>query len=469
MGVRTERDAMGGIEVPDERLWGAQTQRSLERFRISDESMPRELVRALVAVKRACALVNGEFGMLRPEVAKAITRAADEVFEGRHETEFPLSLWQTGSGTQTNMNVNEVLANRAGELLGHPRGSKRVHPNDHVNLGQSSNDVIPTALHVAAATVLDRRVLPGLILLRRSLETLALGFADVVKVGRTHLQDAVPVTLGQELSGFASQLKKDEERIRLSLPALLELAIGGTAVGTGLAAREGFGERVAKELAHETGLPFIVAPNRFAAIAAHDAVVHSHASLRTLAVSLTKIANDVRLMASGPECGFGEITSPETEPGSSRMPGTVNPPQAEALLMGCAQVMGNDVTIGIAGASGQFELNVMKPLIAHLVLQSARLMADAMRSFEMHCVRGIEPRRDRLEKALARSHMLATALVPHVGYEAATRVVAHARANACSLRESAEALGVASGAQFDAWVDARRMAVNVAAHMVDSS
>lgn len=458
MDTRTERDTMGPVEVPADRLWGAQTERSREHFRISTETLPPELIRALVQVKRACAVVNRADGSLEPKVADAVVAAADEVLAGRWDAEFPLSVWQTGSGTQTHMNVNEVLANRASELLGGPRGEgRRVHPNDDVNRGQSSNDVFPTAMHVAAVEGLTSRLVPAVRGLRATLEAKAAAFADVVKIGRTHLQDATPLTLGQEMSGWVSQLDHGLRHVQDALPHLCELAIGGTAVGTGLNAPPRFGERVASQFARDTGHPFVSAPNKFEALASHDALVHAHGALKTLAASLTKISNDVRWLASGPRSGLGELSLPENEPGSSIMPGKVNPTQCEALAMACAQVFGNDVAINIGGAGGSFELNTYKPLIAHAFLQSVRLLADGARSFDTHCARGIEPNRARIAELVARSLMLVTALTPHVGYDAAAKVAKHAQVNGLSLRESAVALGVVTAEEFDRWVRPERM------------
>src|SRR5258706_2370292 len=390
--TRLEQDSFGEIEVPAERLWGAQTQRSLQNFRIAGERMPLELIHALARAKRACALVNAELGLLDQKKARAIVEAADEVIAGKHDVEFPLVVWQTGSGTQTNMNLNEVLANRASELLGGERGQKRlVHPNDDANKGQSSNDVFPTAMHVAALGALNEKLLPALKRLRDTLSAKSKSFDEIVKIGRTHLQDATPLTLGQELSGYVSQLDHGIAHVLASQTHLSELALGGTAVGTGLNAHPEFGARVAKELAKSTGLHFVPAPNKFEALAANDALVHAHGALKTVAASLMKIANDIRWRASGPRSGMGELRIPENEPGSSIMPGKVNPTQSEALTMLCAQVLGNDVALNIGGASGHFELNVYKPLIIHAFMQSARLLADGSRSFEEHCARGIEP------------------------------------------------------------------------------
>jgi fumarate hydratase, class II len=456
--TRTERDSFGPIEVAEERLWGAQTQRSLQFFAISGERMPEELILALAATKLACARVNARLGLLSAETADAIATAADEILAGRHDAEFPLLVWQTGSGTQTNMNMNEVLANRASELLGGERGEKRrVHPNDEVNLGQSSNDSFPTAMHVAAAIAIRQRLLPALRRLRGTLALKAAAFADIVKIGRTHLQDATPLTLGQEFSAYVAQLQHAESLLDAVLPPLYELAAGGTAVGTGLNTDPRFGELVAAELAEHSGLPFVSAPNKFAALAAHDALVAAHGALKTLAAALTKIANDVRWLASGPRCGLGELAIPENEPGSSIMPGKVNPTQCEALTMLCAQVFGNDVAINFGGAAGNFELNVFKPLIAHNFLQSVRLLADGMASFDAHCARGIEARRERIAELLEDSLMLVTALAPHIGYDRAAKIARRAHADGSSLREAALALGFVSGEEFDRWVRPEEM------------
>ncbi len=456
--MRIERDSMGEVEVPDERLFGAQTQRSREHFAIGTERIPRRCIHALARVKRAAAVVNAELGVLAPEKCRAIVQAADEVLEGRHEDEFPLAVWQTGSGTQTNMNVNEVLANRASELLGGGRGDERVvHPNDDVNRSHSSNDSFPTAMHLAAVEVLVEGVIPALDALRATLAAKSEAFADVVKVGRTHLMDAVPLTLGDEISAYVAQLDHARAAILATLPALYELALGGTAVGSGLNAPAGFAERTAAELARLTGRPFVTAPNKFAALAAHDAVVAAHGALKVLAVALTKIANDVRLLASGPRSGIGEITLPENEPGSSIMPGKVNPTQSEALTMVACQVLGNDVTVSVAGSQGHFQLNTYKPLLAHAFEQSARLLTDGMRSFEYHAVRGLEANRRRIAEQLERSLMLVTALNPKLGYDTAAKIAKKAHTEGTTLREAALALGVASAADLDAWLDPRAM------------
>ena len=453
MGTRIERDTFGPIEVPAERLWGAQTQRSLQHFAISTEIMPRALIEALVRVKRAATIANRDLRLLAAPLAGAIVAAAEEVLAGGHRNEFPLSVWQTGSGTQTNMNVNEVLANRASELLGGARGDGRlVHPNDHVNRGQSSNDVFPTAMHVAAALALDRDLRPALRGLRATLEARARSFADIVKIGRTHLQDATPLTLGQQISGWVAQLDLAGAAIEATEPALLQLAVGGTAVGTGLNTHPEFGARVAAQLAGDTGLAFASAPNKFAALAGHEPLLAAHGALKTLAAALNKIANDVRWLASGPRAGLGEITIPENEPGSSIMPGKVNPTQSEMLTMVAAQVLGNDAAIGIGGASGNFELNVFKPLLAHAFLQSVRLLADGSASFDHHCAQGIEPDRARIDELMSRSLMLVTALAPHIGYDKAAAIAKQAHASGSTLREAAIASGHVSGTDFDRWV-----------------
>ncbi len=456
--ARIETDTMGSIEVPDDRYWGAQTARSLHHFKIGGERFPRELIRAIGIVKKAAALVNASLGLLPKEKVDLVVRACDEVIEGKLDEHFPLVVWQTGSGTQTNMNANEVIANRAIELAGGVLGSKKpVHPNDDVNRSQSSNDVFPTAMHVAAATDARERLIPSVARLRDVLAKKARETAGVVKIGRTHLMDATPLTLGQEISGWVRQLELGIERIEAALPRVHELALGGTAVGTGLNTHPEFADRAAAKIAELTGLPFVTAPNKFEALAAHDALVHLSAAMRTLAVSLTKIANDVRWLASGPRCAIGEITIPENEPGSSIMPGKVNPTQSEAMTMVCAQVIGNDVAAAIGGASGNFELNVYKPLIIHNVLRSSRLLADACDSFREHCAQGIEPNEPRIQELLERSLMLVTALNPHVGYDAAAKIAKTAHEKGWTLREAAIQLGIATGEQFDVWVRAEEM------------
>ncbi|MFG0872911.1 class II fumarate hydratase [Aeromonas media] len=453
MTVRIEHDSFGDIEVPAARLWGAQTQRSLHHFNISGERQPMEIIHALARIKSACARVNHALGLLPARKAQAIMAAADEVLCGLHDAEFPLMIWQTGSGTQTNMNLNEVLANRASELLGGARGEARlVHPNDEVNKSQSSNDVFPSAMNLAAVTAITGQLLPALTTLKNTLASKAATFDDLVKIGRTHLQDATPLTLGQEISGWVAQLAQGERHLAAALPHLCELALGGTAVGTGLNCPPGFAEAVAQTLAQQTGLPLVSAPNKFEALAASDAQVHAHGALKTLAASLMKIANDVRWLASGPRSGLGELSIPENEPGSSIMPGKVNPTQSEALTMLCAQVMGNDVAINIGGASGNFELNVFRPMIAHNFLQSVRLLADGMRSFHDHCAVGIVANRARIDELLARSLMLVTALNPHIGYDKAAEIAKRAHHQGLTLREAAIASGHLSAEQFDAWV-----------------
>ncbi|MEJ2176242.1 MAG: class II fumarate hydratase [bacterium] len=428
---RIERDSFGPIEVPAARLWGAQTQRSLEHFHISTEQLPPELIRALARVKRAAATVNKEINRLEPEIADAIVAAANEVLAGAHA----------------------VLANRASELLGGPRGEgRRVHPNDHVNRAQSSNDVFPTAMHVATYGALADGVLPALAALAATLDAKRAAFADIVKIGRTHLQDATPLTLGQEFSGYVAQLTQAAAHIAAALPRLAGLAIGGTAVGTGLNAPPDFGARVAEILARDTGHPFTSARNKFETLAAHDALINAQGTLKTAAAALAKIANDLRWLASGPRCGIGEITIPENEPGSSIMPGKVNPTQSEALLMIAAQVFGNDVVVGVAGASGNFELNVAKPVIIHNLLQSCRLIADGARSFERYCASGIEADRARIGELVGRSLMLVTALAPHIGYDRAAKIARKAHLEGTTLREAALALGDVTAEQFDAWV-----------------
>jgi len=451
--TRSEHDTLGSVEVPSDRLWGAQTERSLLHFRISHERMPKPLLSALALVKSAAARVNAERGLLDQAIADAIIGAADEVIAGKHDQEFPLVVWQTGSGTQTNMNMNEVLANRASELLGGERGDARlVHPNDHVNRSQSSNDTFPTAMSLAALGALIHELEPAVIELRNTLRDKSLEFSGVIKLGRTHLMDATPLTLGQEIGGWAHQLTQSLAHLNSAHSHLAELAIGGTAVGTGLNAPNGFGEAMARELARRTGLPFSSAPNKFEALAAHDALVFAHGALKTLAAALAKIANDIRWLASGPRSGLGELTIPENEPGSSIMPGKVNPTQCEAMLMVCAQVFGNDVAINFGGACGNFELNVYKPLIAHAFLQSSRLLTDACKGFREHLAVGIQPNQARIQELLDRSLMLVTALTPHIGYEAAARIAHHAHTHGGTLKEAALELELVSEADFDKWV-----------------
>lgn len=456
--TRIEKDTFGPVEVPADRLYGAQTQRSLQNFRISGERMPREVVHSLALVKKAAALVNLELGVLDEKKAKAIVQAADEVLAGQHDGEFPLVVWQTGSGTQSNMNMNEVLANRASELLGGTRGEGRlVHPNDDVNKGQSSNDVFPTAMSVAAVEGLRNRLLPSVRKLRDAIDEKAKAFADIVKIGRTHLQDAVPLTLGQELSGWVAQLDHGLAHVEGGLPHLYELALGGTAVGTGLNAHPEYAVRVARKIAELSGHPFVTAPNKFEALAANDAIVHAHGALKTLAGALNKIANDVRWLASGPRCGIGEITIPENEPGSSIMPGKVNPTQSEAMTMLAAQIMGNDVAINIGGMSGNFELNVFKPMMIHNFMQSVRLISDGCDSFREHCVAGLEPNRQRIAELLNGSLMLVTALNPHIGYDNAAKIAKHAHRTGSTLKEAAIELKLLTAEQFDQWVRPEKM------------
>ena len=455
---RLEHDSMGDIAVSGDALWGAQTQRSLQHFAISTERMAQPLLHALAQTKRAAAQVNCDLGLLDAKLANAIAQAADEVLAGQHADAFPLSVWQTGSGTQTNMNMNEVLANRASELMGGPRGMARwVHPNDHVNMGQSSNDIFPTAMHLAALIGLTQNLLPALGALQATLTAKAEAFATLVKMGRTHLQDATPITLGQEISGWVAQLAHSQTAIERSLEDLYKLAVGGTAVGTGVNTHPEFGARVTARLAQESGLVLRCADNRFAALAAHDELVSAHGALKTLAVALMKIANDVRWLASGPRGGLGELRIPENEPGSSIMPGKVNPTQCEALTMVCCQVMGNDVALSVGGSMGNFELNVFKPLIIHNFLQSVRLLADAMASFDRHCAQGLEPDRARISELVANSLMLVTALNPHIGYDKAAAIAKHAHQHGLTLRAAALALGTVTGSDFDAWVQPQDM------------
>jgi fumarate hydratase class II len=444
---------MGKIEVPADRYWGAQTQRSLHHFSIGTDRMPLEVVRAFGILKKAAALVNLALGKLPQDKADLMVRAADEVIAGKLDDHFPLFVWQTGSGTQTNMNANEVISNRAIELAGGAMGSKKpVHPNDHVNMSQSSNDTFPTAMHIAAAEVVVRKLLPAVKALRDVLDKRAREFADLVKIGRTHLQDAVPLTLGQEFSGYVAQLDSDLKRIEATLPDVYELALGGTAVGTGLNAPPGFAEASARKIAELTGLPFVSAPNKFAALAAHDALVMAHGALKTLACSLMKIANDLRWLGSGPRCGLGELSLPENEPGSSIMPGKVNPTQCEALTMVCCQVIGNDTAVAVAGSQGNFELNVFKPVLIANFLHSARILADSCTSFRVFCVEGLQANREYLAEIVNRSLMLVTALTPKIGYDKAAEIAKKAHHEGTTLREAALALGYLSSADFDALV-----------------
>jgi fumarate hydratase class II len=456
--TRIETDTFGPIEVPADHYWGAQTQRSLQNFKIGWEKQPAPIVRALGIIKRAAAETNMALGKLEPKIGDAIVAAATEVMEGRLNDQFPLAVWQTGSGTQSNMNANEVVSNRAIEMLGGVLGSKTpVHPNDHVNMSQSSNDTYPTAMHLAAAEETSHRLLPALRTLHAALAAKAEAWKGVIKIGRTHTQDATPLTLGQEFGGYAQQVANGICRIEQTLPRLMELAQGGTAVGTGLNAPVGFAEKVAAKIADITGLPFTSAPNKFEALAAHDAMVFSHGAINTVAASLFKIANDIRFLGSGPRSGLGELALPENEPGSSIMPGKVNPTQCEALTMVCVQVFGNQSSLTFAGASGHFELNVFNPVMAYNFLQSVRLLADAAESFTEHCVVGIEPRLDNIAAGLSRSLMLVTALAPHIGYDASAKIAKTAHKNGTTLREEAVGGGYVTEAQFDAWVRPEKM------------
>jgi fumarate hydratase class II len=456
--TRRESDSMGEIDVPSDRYWGAQTQRSLHHFDIGNETMPLPLVRAFGILKGASAQVNLDLGKLEPELADLIKQAANEVAEGKLNDHFPLHIWQTGSGTQTNMNANEVISNRGIELTGGDMGSKKpVHPNDHVNMSQSSNDTFPTAMHIAAVEEIVHRLLPSVTKLRDALHDKEVAYADVTKIGRTHLMDAVPLTLGQELSGYVAQLTADIERIEITLPGLYELAAGGTAVGTGLNTHPEFGQRVAEAIAHMTGLPFVTAPNKFAALAAHDALVFTHGALRTLAASLMKIADDLRWLGSGPRSGLGELALPENEPGSSIMPGKVNPTQSEAMIMVGIQVMGNDAAVATAGSRGNLELNVCKPVIIYNVMQSISLMTDACRGFREFCVEGLQPDYPQIQRHLNNSLMLVTALNPIIGYDKSAEVAKKAHKEGTTLRESALALGYLTAEQFDAAVRPEEM------------
>jgi len=450
--TRVEKDSMGDVEVPSDMYYGAQTQRSLVHFNIGDDKMPREMIRALGILKKAAALVNEDLGKLPHEKAQLIVRAADEVIEGKLDKHFPLRVWQTGSGTQTNMNANEVISNRAIELAGGVMGSKEpVHPNDHVNMSQSSNDTFPTAMYIAAAEQMTK-LIPEVQKVHDAIDAKAKEYADVVKIGRTHLQDATPLTVGQEMSGWASLIERDIERLKLTLPGLLDLAIGGTAVGTGLNAHPEFAERAAKKIAELTGLPFKPHPNKFAALSAHDEIVFASGALKTLAGSLMKIANDIRWLASGPRSGIGELVLPENEPGSSIMPGKVNPTQSEAMTMVAVQVFGNDAAIGFAGSQGNFELNVFKPVMIHNFLHSIRLIHDACHGFVDYCIAGIELNRAQINAHVNNSLMLVTALNPHIGYDKAAKLAKNAHKKGISLRESAVELGYLTGEQFDQFV-----------------
>jgi fumarate hydratase, class II len=448
--TRRETDSLGAVDVPAHRYWGAQTQRSLHHFDIADDQMPAEVIRGMAILKKAAALVNQDLGRIEPREAALIVQAADEILDGKHDDEFPLSVWQTGSGTQTNMNVNEVIANRAIELAGGERGSKDpIHPNDDVNMSQSSNDTFPTAMHIAAAEAVVQRLVPAVRHLRDALAVKAAEFDAIVKIGRTHLQDAVPLTLGQEFSGYVAQLDDDLERIDVVGPDLHELAIGGTAVGTGINTHREFGERAAAKIAELTGLPFVSAPNKFAALAAHDGLVMAHGALRTLAVSLMKIANDIRWLASGPRAGLGELVLPENEPGSSIMPGKVNPTQSEAMTMVCVQVLGNDATIGFAGSQGNFELNVFKPVMIFNFLHSVALLADACTAFRRFAVEDLRANEERIAEHVDSSLMLVTALTPHIGYDKSAEIAKHAHEKGITLREANAALGHLPEDEFD--------------------
>ena len=455
---RIERDSFGDIAVPAWAYWGAQTERSRENFPIGGDLMPIEIVHALARIKLAAAKVNAGKGLLDPKIADAIEAAAREVIDGKLDEHFPLVVWQTGSGTQTNMNVNEVIANRANEMLGAPRGSKSpVHPNDHVNLGQSSNDSFPTAIHIAGATTISGRLLPAVERLHIALNAKAVKFADIIKIGRTHLQDATPVTLGQEFSGYAAQAENAKRRIRTTLADLLQLAQGGTAVGTGVNSFKGFGEEVAADIAEQTGLPFVSAPNKFEALATHDAIVFAHGALNALASGLYKIACDIRLLGSGPRAGFGELKLPENEPGSSIMPGKVNPTQVESLTMVCTRVFGNNATITFAASQGHLELNVLKPVVGFALLESTILLADGIDSFVARCVDGIEADEANIKRFLDRSLMLVTALAPKIGYDAASKIARAAHHNGTSLKEEALASGKVTEAEFDEIVRPEKM------------
>ncbi|MEL3956194.1 class II fumarate hydratase [Caldifermentibacillus hisashii] len=453
MEYRIEKDTMGEVKVPADKLWGAQTQRSLQNFAISTETMPEELIKAFAILKRSCAIVNNKLGKLSDEKAKAIVTAADEIIEGKHEGEFPLKIWQTGSGTQSNMNLNEVIANRGNQLLAEQGASQKLHPNDDVNMGQSSNDTFPTAMHIATTNYVQTYLIPEIEKLKATLEEKSQAFMDIVKIGRTHLQDATPLTLGQEISGWVHMLERSLEFVKESSDKMKALAIGGTAVGTGINTHPEFGKLVSEEISKFTGIEFYSSENKFHALTSHDEVAYAHGALKALAADLMKIANDVRWLASGPRCGIGEITIPENEPGSSIMPGKVNPTQSEAITMIAVQVMGNDATIGFAASQGNFELNVFKPVILYNFLQSARLLADGIRSFNDHCAVGIEPNREVITKNLNESLMLVTALNPHIGYEKAAQIAKLAHKEATTLKEAALKLGYLTSEEFDKYVN----------------
>ncbi|RHX92032.1 class II fumarate hydratase [Leptospira stimsonii] len=458
MKTRIETDSMGEIAVDDSKYWGAQTERSLHHFHIGNDRFPREMIRALGVLKKSAAIVNAELGLLTEEKKNLIVQAADEVISGKLDEHFPLSVWQTGSGTQTNMNSNEVISNRAIEIAGGVKGSKKpIHPNDDVNKAQSSNDTFPTAMHIAAAEQLNLKLIPALVQLKETLKKKELEFQNIIKIGRTHLQDATPLTLGQEFSGYVQQLEYNIGRVKAVLPSVYRLALGGTAVGTGLNTHPQFAVKAAAQIAKETGLPFISAENKFEALAAHDSLVEVSGVLKTIAASLMKIANDVRWLSSGPRCGIGEISIPENEPGSSIMPGKVNPTQSEQMTMVSAQVIANDVAVNIGGASGNFELNVFKPLIIHNVLNSIRLLSDSCVSFEEHCARGIEPNKEKLNEHLNNSLMLVTALNPHIGYDNAAKIAKNAHKKGSTLKESGIELGLLTSEQFDQWVLPEKM------------
>ncbi len=446
---RIEKDTMGDVKVPAHALWGAQTQRSTENFKIGGDRFPREMIKALGVLKKCAAMTNSELGLLDKKKTIMIVKAADEVIQGTLDEHFPLVVWQTGSGTQTNMNANEVIANRAMKMMGLELPSKDVHPNDDVNKGQSSNDTFPTAMHIAVAERVHTRLIPMLEKLQTALEKKSAEFKTIVKIGRTHLMDATPLTLGQEFSGYAMQMKNSVQRIKNTLPHLHQLALGGTAVGTGLNTHKDFAVKAAAAIAAETKIPFVTAPNKFEALAAHDALVEVHGALKTIAVSLMKIANDIRLLGSGPRCGFGELNLPENEPGSSIMPGKVNPTQSEAMTMVCAQVLGNDVAVNVGGATGHFELNVFKPVIVFNCLNSIRLISDACESFTDHCVNGIVANTAQIKKHLDNSLMLVTALNPHIGYDNAAKIAKTAHKNGTTLKEEAVNLGLMTAEKFD--------------------
>lgn len=458
MKTRIETDSMGEITVDDSKYWGAQTERSLHHFHIGNDRFSREMIRALGILKKSAAIVNTELGLLTEDKKKLIVQAADEVISGKLDEHFPLSVWQTGSGTQTNMNSNEVISNRAIEIAGGVKGSKKpIHPNDDVNKAQSSNDTFPTAMHIAVAEQLNQKLIPALVQLKDTLEKKANEFKNIIKIGRTHLQDATPLTLGQEFSGYVQQLSYNIARVKAVLPAVYRLALGGTAVGTGLNTHPQFAVKAAAQIAKETGLPFVSAENKFEALAAHDSLVEVSGVLKTIAVSLMKIANDIRWLSSGPRCGIGEISIPENEPGSSIMPGKVNPTQSEQMTMVSAQVIANDVAVNIGGASGNFELNVFKPLIIHNVLNSIRLLSDSCVSFEEHCARGITPNKEKLDEHLNNSLMLVTALNPHIGYDNAAKIAKNAHKKGSTLKESGIELGLLTSEQFDQWVLPEKM------------